>query len=279
MQAFPAVPRARDAPSELFAGGHLWLREHVDGLPVRFQLQDSGVVRFGDRERVFRSEAVPLPYRHVVSHVRERLDRGALRAAVDDVESVTFFGTATVHRAVDYDWERTPSFLGIDVHSDDRLLPPDAVESIYDRLGLTSAPAVAKEVRAVDFDPERDAFPASAFYDGTAAGVVVANKTGLRAVVPNPAVAGVDAAGDESADASAAELAARYATDDRLDRIAQRLDDAGRPVTFEAVFDRLLEALARERYRALFAGRSSPDVDAVRATLSERTSRFLAGRG
>jgi len=275
MEAFPAVPPAADAPPELFADGHLWLRERVDGLPIRFQLGADGVVRFGDRERVFRTDEEPLPYRHVVGHVRDNLDRGALRAAVDDVASVTFFGTATVRRSVDYDWDRTPSFLGTDVHSDDRHLPPDAVERIYDRLGLAPVPAVEKEVRAVGFDPERYELPASAYYDGPAAGVLVANKTGLRAFVDNPAV-GVDTADRE--DASAAELVARYATDDRLEAVTDRLAAAGRPVTFETVADRLRTALVRERYRTLFGGRSSVDTETFHAALSERVGRFLGDR-
>jgi len=173
MKSYPTIPRVANAPEELFEG-HLWLLEKVDGAQLRFQLQGSGLIRFGTRERVFDDPTeLPLAYQHAVRHVRERLDRDALRQAVDDVTGVTFFGVSTHRHTVEYDWERLPPFLGIDVHTSEQFLPPDRAEGIFERLGLEPVNAVEREVRGRDFDPNSYEIPPSAWYDGPAAGVVI----------------------------------------------------------------------------------------------------------
>jgi len=283
MKQFPPVPRAEEAPSDLFDAGHLWFQERIDGLHLRFRLRESGVLEFGGRERVYGSDIddVPLPYHHAVRHVRERFDREALRASVENPSSVVFFAEATVRRAIDYDWGRTPSVLGFDVWdgAEKRFLPPDSVEQVYDRLGLDPVNVFQKEVRAVDFSPESYAIPDSAWYDGPAAGVVVRNKTGQRAVIRHPDFAGGSDA-DPPADAEplsapADELAERYATRQRVEAVARGLESAGRPVTFDAVYERVVEAIAREEYHRLFHERSSVDLSDFRSEVAARTQEFL----
>jgi hypothetical protein len=136
MKQYPELPDAEDAPVELFESGHLWLLEKVDGAHLRFQLLPSGVIRFGDRKRVYDdADAIPAPYDHAVRHVRTQLDRDTLRAAVDDVTEVVFFGEAMHQHAIDYDWERTPSFLGFDVWSGQSkaFRPPGAARTDADQ--------------------------------------------------------------------------------------------------------------------------------------------------
>jgi len=277
MKRRPPTPRAEDAPPEMFEEGHLWLLERIDGEPIRFQLLASGVVRFGDRDRVYDDpDTLPDRYRHAVRHVRERLDREALRGAVEDVEDVVLFGRATVRRTIGYDWERIPAVLGTDVWSAaiGRFYPPDVAEGIFERLGLEPVNAIERERRARDFDPETYAVPDSAWYDGPAAGVVVRNKRAGRAELLHPAF---EAATElEPAALSATELAAEYASVDRLERIAADLADRGRPVTFEALADRLLEEIYREEGRRL----DGPvDAGAVRSAAAERIRSVLADVG
>lgn len=275
MRSFPDAPDVADAPDRLVERGHLWLLEWVDGAPLRFQVRASGLLRFGDRECVYDDpDAVPAPYGAAVRHVRERLDRDALRDAVDDVESVCFFGVATVRRRVDYDWERTPPFLGVDVWSGEReaFLPPDAVAGIYERLGLAPANAVERELPARDFDPDAYEVPASAWYDGPAAGVLVRNKRGGRALLQN------DGAGSPQEDvaASAADLAERIATPERLERRTSDLDDGGRAVTAEALAERVVEDAVREAWPAFERG--AVERAALRSAVAERVRAFLDER-
>jgi hypothetical protein len=218
--------------------------------------------------------------------VRETLDRAALREAVDDVESVVFFGYAMHRRGVDYDWERTPNVLGSDVWSatTGEYLRPDQVEKVYRRLGFEPLPAVRAEQRAADFDPETYAFPDSAWYDGPVAGVLVRNKTGLRARLDNPDVGDdersdegeADAANDAVADPVA--FAERHATAERFDAVAARLRREGRAVTFDTLYERTTETLVRAHHHRLFGGREAVDVRALRSAVAERTGTYLAAR-
>jgi len=154
MHSFPPVPHVDDAPDALLESGHLWLLEAVAGGPFRFRLLESGLIEFGDADRVYGSpDELPPAYQHAVRHVQETLDREALRAAVGDVEAITFLGQAMQYRSVDYDWARTPSFLGTEIWSAEagRFRPPDAVDTIYERLGLEAVNPIEQEVRARDF--------------------------------------------------------------------------------------------------------------------------------
>lgn len=284
MKQFPSIPRVKEAPPELLDGGHLWLQERIDGAHLRFQLRDSGLLRFGDRTRVFDTDEIPEPYRHAVRYVRERFDRQALRDTLDDVESVTFSGVATHRHAIDYDWDRLPSFLGVDVWSDakGRFLAPDAAEGIYDRLGLRAVNAFEKEVRAVDFDPDSYEIPESAWYDGPAKGTVLRNKTGQRGKLLRPTFWDEDggstpAATDSSVEMSAEELARAHATDDRFESVVRKLEAEERSVTFDAVFERVVEGVFREEHHRLFGDGRTVDVQEFRSEVAARTQQVLEG--
>ena len=274
MKEFPSIPRVADAPDGLFESGHLWVLEKIDGAALRFQLRESGAIRFGDRNRVYDDpEAIPAPYEHAVRHVRERLDRGALRNAVDDVESVVFFGEATHRHTIEYDWDRLPSFLGFDIWSESEgsFRPPGAVHGIFERLGLEPVNAVERELHTRDFDPKSYAVPMSAWYDGPAEGVVIRNKRGGWAKLLHPDFREVHET--TPVDAPAEELAESYATDRRFEKLAHEHD--GRDVTFETLYDRALMDIVREEHKRLYHGSSSVDFPAFRSAVAARTRAFL----
>ncbi|SER40797.1 RNA ligase family protein [Natrinema salaciae] len=276
MKTFPSIPRVADAPDGLFEKGHLWLLEKVDGANFRFQLRESGLIRFGDRNRVYDDpETVPEPYQHAVRHVRSNLDRAALRDAVDDVETLVFFGEAMHQHAIDYDWERTPSVLGFDVWSaqKDSFYPVDTVERIFDRIGLQSVNVFERERRARDFDPDSYSIPQSVWYDGPAEGVVVRNKRSQRAKLLHPSFREVDET--IPVDASASELAERYATERRFEKLASKLEDQERPVTFETLYERVLEDIVREEHKRLYHGDTSVDTKTFRSEVGALTQQFL----
>jgi ATP-dependent RNA circularization protein (DNA/RNA ligase family) len=304
MKQFPSVPRVANAPPDLFDSGHLWIQEKVDGANFRFRLRESGMLEFGDRSRVYRdADEIPAPFTHAVRHVRGAFDREALRAARDDVASVVFFGEATYHHAIDYDWDRMPSFLGFDVWegdggsaadgaaddrgADGRFLPPDAVEQVYDQLGLDSVNAFQKEVRATDFDPESYEIPDSNWYDGPAEGVVLRNKTGQRAKLLHPDFRKVEKtvpvdAPAEDVETAAEELAREYATRRRIEKIVHELEDRELSVTFDAVYPRVVEDVIREEHKQLFHGDAGDAEWAVaaaafRSEIAAQTRRVLDG--
>ena len=263
MKTYPPVPHVDSASEGLFESGHLWVQELIDGGRLRFRLRSSGRLEFGDDRRTL--ETVPPRYRSAVRHVRETLDRGALRAAVDDVETVTFVAEATYRRAVPYDLAETPPALGLAVLEAGTPLSPDAVDGIYDRLGLETVPVVDREVRAADFDADPDAVPESAWYDGPAAGIVVRNKTGDRARLPNPELE-LDY-DPEPFEADAATLAERLATDELLERVADRTE----------AFERLFEAVLRRHHGRLLHRETAVDREALRSAVGRRVREWHDG--
>jgi RNA ligase len=277
MKRYPSTPHADDAPA-LFERGHLWIQEKIDGVGVRFQLQESGVIRVGDRERVYEPEEIPASLQHLIRHLRENLDREALRAAVGDVESVVFFGDATVKCSIGYEWERMPPFLGYDIWDgdDERFLPPDAVEKVYERLGLHPVNPLQKEVRAVDFDPDSYEIPRSNWYDGAAAGVVLRNKTDGRAELTGQ---NAGAAADvEPVRLPADEAAKELTTDRRFRRVAADVEARNQGVTVDTLYDRVFEDIVREEYDRLFHDAAEFDEQAFRSELAALTAEFVAKR-
>ena len=271
MKQYPSIPRAADAPDRLFDEGHLWVLEKIDGATLRVQLQEAGFLRFGDRTRVYDTpDAVPDHYRPAVRHVCEQLDRERLRAAVDDVEQVVLFGESTHRQAIAYDWDRIPPFLGFDVWDGETFLTPGAVQRVFEQLGLRPVNAVERELPARDFDPDRYTLPDSAWYDGPAEGVVVRNKRGDRATLGHPRFQGADRS--VATEATAEELAARYATSRRFERLTRRLDARDQPVTVDRLHKRTIEDIAREHHRELHR---TVDMDSFRSELTTLTREFL----
>jgi hypothetical protein len=274
VKQYPPIPAVDGASAPTFEG-HLWLSELVGGSRLRFQLRDSGAIRFGGDPGVYPDDdAVPRQCRRAVRHVRERLDREALRSAVDDVTAHTFVGLATHRERIDYDWERLPPFLGLDVWSDDvdAFRPPDAAEAIFSHLGLESADPVAREVHSRDFDPNQYEMPESVWYDGPVAGVVIRDKRGTRARLRN---SGILTPSGESTNADASGLADAIATDRRFDRVVARLSDTGREPTVDRLRDRVLEDAYREEHGRLFGGEGTVDEAALRSEVARRAGQFL----
>ncbi len=287
MQDLPPYPPVADAP-DVFASGHLWVEELVVGEPLRFRMTDAGLLVFGDAERVFEHGSIPLRYRHAVRAVRDSFAREAFRDAVYDPESVTF-GCVAVHRvdrgdapAPAYDWTRTPSVLGADVHDANRgrYLPRDAVGSVFERVGLRAVDPIAKELRAADVDPASFPIPDSAWYDGPAAGVIFHNKRGGRAIRkrrPDDASAGGGIGNaNRPSEVSIDRVIDEHVTDAWLDRVRNACETGADPPTVETLTERALERLARET--VVLSGPAAPSEATVRSALAARVDRYRRTR-
>lgn len=273
-----AFPDAESLSSEPDLSGHLWVQELPTGAAIRVRVAETGLLTLATPERAFEPGGdVPLPYRRARQHLRENLDVDALRAATDDPSSIALVGLATRDEGVDYEWERLPPFVGVDVWSDERdgFLSPDAAAAAFERLGLAALPAVETEVPAEYADLDRYAgpngMPASAWYDGPAAGLLVRDKSGGRARSWHP-----PADRPEPLDASPEELADRFVTDERIRRTVARLGTDGPGV--EPVLERVLADVARETYASLFReDELVVDERAFRTAVAERVRRSLQG--
>jgi hypothetical protein len=273
--SFPETPPLSDASFS----GHLWIQELVTGGRLGFQVAPSGLISFGTPERGFGAEDdVPLRYRRATEEVRENLDLGALRGAVGDAdtESVTFFGVATLYEGIEYDWSELPPFLGVDIRSEEKeaYLSPDAATGAYDSLGLSSLPAVEKEAPAEYTDLEiyvSGDMPASEFRDGTAAGVLVRDKSGGRGESWRE-----EDTESPSTELSPEEAADRYVTQERIEGAVESLRETEGAPSVEAVLERVVADTVREEYSNLYG-----DDDCVfsesdfRSAVAERVRRHL----
>lgn len=278
MKPYPETPHLEEAGS---LTGHLWVQELPTGGRLRFQVAASGLVTFGIAGQSFDAvEAAPAPYRRAAAFVTEHFDRNAFHGAADDPEQVTFFGLATRNEGVTYDWSTLPAFVATDIGSGEtgEPLAPDTASSVFRRLGLPALPAVTKEARAAHTDLGRyrqaGAFPTSRWRDGDAAAVLIRDKSGGRSQAWRP---GAAAATVEPATGTAAELAAEYATDSRIERTVTELrGDVGSP-TVGAVRDRLVADITREAYGSLYAdGESVVPTREFEAALAERVQQQLS---
>jgi len=278
VKGVPSLRSVENAHAELLSG-HLWLLELIDGRPLRFQLRESGLLRIGDDERVYDDpDAVPLPLRRAVGHIRTTLDRTALRAAVDDVTAVTFFGVATTQESVPYALDSMPPFLGTDVwaDADKAFRPPDAAAGIFQRLGLEPVNTFEQEVHARDFAVDRYEIPASAWYDGPAAGVVIRNKQGHRAQLLNSAVSDPTtqtAAPGSEPEQSIDALAAAYVSQERVDAIAASVDADSESAAVDTLAAELCATIGR-RHPAAFLGADTLDRSALRSAVAERVHQL-----
>ena len=279
MKSYPRIPALDAAPDALLDGGHLWLLEKIDGYQLRFQVDASGYIQFADRERRFADpDAIPWPYRCATRHVRTRFDRTAFREAVDDPTAVTFFGIATIHRSIPYDWDRIPPVLGFGIYSEKAgtFLTPDRVNAIFDRLGLDPVNSIARELPARDVDPTDIDVPMSTWYDGRAAGVIIEDKRGHRA----QGVQTSDSPGSltDQAPVSGTDPAVaidRLLTDGRRSRLTDAVRTVAGSVSFDALFETFLAEFAR-RHPSMVGGINSTTVPPkIRDAIAERTADHL----
>lgn len=278
MQSFPDTP-ACEATVDLT--GHLWIQELPTGGDLRFRLTDSGALEFGTRSETAASiTALPASYRRGAQFVRDGIDRTALQAASTDPTSITFFGLATRYEGLDYDWQAVPVFLGVDVWSGrkNRYLPPDAATTVFERLGLPTLPAIAKEQPVAHTDlsqySEGAIPPGSSWAEDPAAGILLRDKTGTRCEVWFDSTARTETAPEP---ATADELAAEYVTEARIRRTVERVQAAGQAPTVETIRERIVADVAREHYAELYRN-DEPVVsmDAFASEIAERVQRHLA---
>ncbi|WP_435318098.1 RNA ligase family protein [Haloarchaeobius sp. TZWSO28] len=277
MHQYPPIPAAADAPDALFSEGHLWLTEKLDGAHLRFTLQDTGVLAFGDRTQVWTGDGIPEQYRHAVRHVRETVDREALREAVDSAGDLVVFGAAMHRRTIDYDWDRVPSFVGFDLWRTDRdaFLPPDIAEKVVEGIGLTAVNTFDREVPAKHFQLDSYEVPDSNWYDGPAAGVVVKNKRGLRAVIDLDRFD--TESGPRPVDATPEEFAERVVSEGTVRRVVRDLTErgGGSPPKPETVHQHVLDRVLRSEYGRITHHESTVDTPGVRSAVAGRVQTLL----
>lgn len=273
MEPCPETPALKDVD----LSGHVWVQELPRGAQFRFQVAPSGLVTFATTEHSFDTiTALPPQFRRAAASINERLDHGALEAATDDPSDVTFCGIATRNEGIEYDWKSLPPFVGVNVYSGrkSQFLSPDSATGVFNRLGIPTLPAIDKELNAAHADftryEDESGFPQSAWREGHAAGILIRDKSGGRAV----AWAEEANVKSTSEPKSATELANEYATDERITQTIAALRAEERSVTVDTIRDRLVADVARESYVDLFSdGDFLASLSEFESTVAERVQQ------
>jgi hypothetical protein len=279
---YPPVPSlANAAPDHL--QGHVWVHEWLDGAAIRFSVASAGYLQFGGPEGVF--DEVPPELGYAGRFVERAFDLGGLLDTVDEPARYTFAGVATHQRSVDYDWDRLPPVLGTAIWDDgeERWLPPDRVQQVFEQLGPPPVNVVERE-RSVDQRPLAGyELPSSTWYDGPAAGVTFVDKRGNRArLVDEDIPDEAPTVHVETDDATA--LAEQFVTDDLVATRAAMLREGEEPVGFDPLFEAVLDHVTRAHHGALFRGVTDTGAVALdwgtfRGAVAERVRRWLDASG
>jgi len=169
--------------------GELIIKEKLDGANFRFTFNEDAELVFGSKnveyvdeegEPAYSSEdyeKLDSRFEAAIDHVREVTDlRG--QTMTRNYGSLTFFGENMVKHSLDYEWSDTPQFIGFDIydHDEERWLSTEEAYRIFEKLGLETAPIIAR-MPAEEFDPEEfGAEHESQYRDGLAEGVVLINE-------------------------------------------------------------------------------------------------------
>lgn len=221
VKEYPKLPHYyRDdvLPDDFFEQGEAYVTEKLDGGNFRWMLYDEryadempdevtaldpadGEIVFGTKRNVKGTTAAdPDSFkgelRNAFRHLRDDIERDAIRAIHDERGPVVFFGENMAYHTLEgYDFEDAPAVLGFDVcalrETDALHRPadpfeqafvgflsfPDAVD-VFRRIGVT--PVVGADeldpVAAAEIDPEDYQIPKSNFAEGMIAEGVVVRK-------------------------------------------------------------------------------------------------------
>lgn len=156
----------------------IFLQEKVDGANFRVYITQEGKAIFGSRTQQLTSNDgedtnVQKNFVRCLKYVRERLQEGDLTKH----NGLILFGECMVKHTIDYDWEKTPPFLGFDIFDTKtgKFLDMDEASKIFVSLGLEIVPLikVLKAGEIKDFTDED--VPKSRYCEGLAEGVVFKN--------------------------------------------------------------------------------------------------------
>ncbi|GGC49035.1 hypothetical protein [Haloferax sulfurifontis] len=103
-----------------------------------------------------------------------------------------------------------------------------------------------KEVSVRDFHPDCFEIPESAWYDGPAAGVVIENRGGGRALIQETRVN--ESAGHEPLNGEPTGVSHSLVTKPRVNRAIKAIETHGKTATTTEIHERVFEMIVREEY-------------------------------
>jgi len=205
MKKYPKLSYPNDTETNgIFDDGTVYITEKLDGGNGRFTLErniedeyhtDERDIVFGSRNVVYKNKSDETKqFADPMQYVRENVFLDQLRHYDEEYGGLVIFGEfMEPHTIQEYDWDKWKgTFVGFDVWSieESRFLPPKNTYTIFDAIGIPTAPLLA-EVDVDDWNdgqtqfhtddgewPEDESWcPTSAFGDVKAEGLVLKNPT------------------------------------------------------------------------------------------------------
>lgn len=246
------LPKLEEMDETYLTEGHLWIQEYVIGGLLRFRMEPTGLLHFGDSTATFDDRETPPHYQCAVDEIRQQLDRDRLREGVETVESYTFIGVVPLGDGVEYDWAAVPSFMGHDIWDGtaSSFAPEDVVERVFNVIGLETVPTFEKEVPARHFEPRTYSFPKSGLMETAVPGVVLRMKHGQPAVKYRPEWSG-RAADRQSVTSNVETLdewAERVLSSDRLHSLLDAPDGSIWTLGLDEMVETVTGELARREF-------------------------------
>ncbi|MFB9824190.1 hypothetical protein [Halobaculum roseum] len=277
----PVPPRLRSVGSEFLEAGHLWLYEYPDGTPFEARLDANNRLQVafavgehsGQPHRWVDADEVPPVFGFAVRALVSRLDRGAVRRAVDDPTTVTLRCLAVHRRHRGYDWSRAPPVVGVDVTAPGSELLPHELERVFAEFGVPTLPTLDTEVHVRDIDSRGDTPPETRWGEGTAYGVLYRKKGGGLARTVASEYAG-DPPEAEPIRSAVDEYAATVASAEVLTSLIGERDS---PASVSVVTDAVLDRTLRAEFRRLTHSETPFDIEDLRSALARRVAAFVRG--
>jgi len=262
----------------IFERGIVYVTEKVDGANFRF-MNDGGRLRYGSRRRELTGVDDVGQFRRAVEKVLE-FEPGDLH------EGWVYFVEYMIPHTIQYDWNRTPLFLGIDIWNGEKWLSYDEAEKEFARLGIEIVPLVdVRDVSEIDEHYLDKVIPKSKYYNGEAEGVVFKNYdlqifaklVSERFKERNEKVFGKSKkkARQEGCEAY---LLEKYVPPRRVEKVIQALVDEGYRLSMELMTvlpRRVLEDVIEEEGAEIFRENCTVDFRKFRKLISRRCYNVL----
>ncbi len=272
-------PRLRSIRGEFLDTGHVWQYEYPDGTPFEARLDTTNRLQFafatdeqsGQPHRWVDAEEVPPVFGFAVRALTTRLDRSAIRRAVDDPTAVRLRCLAVHRRHRGYDWSNAPPVVGVDIAYPGTELLPHELDRVFEEFGVPTLPTLDTEVHVRNLDSSGATPPETQWGEGTAYGVLSRKKGGGVALRVASEYVGEPPA-PEPISSAVDEYAAAVASPEMLTPLVEECEStASVSVLTDAVLDRTLRA----EFGRLTNGETSLDIEELRSALAQRVATFV----
>jgi len=262
----------------------IYIEEKVDGGNFRVMLRD-GIITLGTRTQqvgTIHDEGVGKQWNRTFQFLKETLSGAVLP------EAYIFYGEAMVRHSINYDWDRTPPFLGFDVGlvRDDEnrdFLPYDEKKRLFEELGLPMVPLIevvkAGKIQKITDDD----LPQSAFYDGPVEGLVYKNYSkGIFAKYVSDKFKEVNretfGGGKKHQENDDGKIVAQYCTNARIEKQIFQLLDKGEKLEMQ-LMTKLPRAVTKdmwdENWQEITTSHFKVDFHRIRKLIAGRCGKVL----